>query len=230
MDTISHGGQDGAVNIVELSRVPIEAALNEIMDVQTDDMCEDMETVRNGYRDRSLTTSAGAISLRIPKLRAGTYFPEQIVDHYSRTDKAVVAAGARCASTASPPGRWRGSPQLLGGFASRISPKRHNMPAFSQVGRADGEQLPPKTAQKSRTHGEIGAHFLRNRPEAAGCACGQGRGSRCACSQNKCLHRMRHKPSREIAHGKRPQKTRTRSYKSNPRPPRQPAKKSPTTT
>lgn len=92
MDTISHGGQDGAVNIVELSRVPIEAALNEIMDVQTDDMCEDTETVRNGYRDRSLTTSAGAISLRIPKLRAGTYFPEQIVDHYSRTDKAVVAA------------------------------------------------------------------------------------------------------------------------------------------
>lgn len=92
MDTISHGGQDGTVNIVELSRALIEAALNEIMDAQADDMCEDTGTVRNGYRDRSLTTSVGAISLRIPKLRAGTYFPEQIVDRYSRTDKAVVAA------------------------------------------------------------------------------------------------------------------------------------------
>lgn len=80
MDTISHGGQDGAVNIVELSRTLIEAALNEIMDAQANDVCEDTGTVRNGYRDLSLTTSVGAISLRIPKLRAGTYFPEQIVD------------------------------------------------------------------------------------------------------------------------------------------------------
>ena len=40
--------------------------------------------------------------------------------------------------------------QLLGGFAGRTGPKRHNTPAFPQVGEAGSEQLPPKTAQKSR--------------------------------------------------------------------------------
>ena len=58
--------------------------------------------------------------------------------------------------------------QLLGGFAGQIGPKRRAALAFSQVGGANCEQLPPKTAQKSRTHGEIGAHFLRNRPKVAG--------------------------------------------------------------
>lgn len=30
---------------------------------------------RNGYRDRTLETRIGALDLRIPKLRAGSYFP-----------------------------------------------------------------------------------------------------------------------------------------------------------
>jgi transposase-like protein len=30
---------------------------------------------RNGYRDRSLETRLGSLSLRIPKLRQGSYFP-----------------------------------------------------------------------------------------------------------------------------------------------------------
>ena len=40
--------------------------------------------------------------------------------------------------------------QLLGGFAGRTCPKRHNTPVFPQVGEAGSEQLQPKTAQKSR--------------------------------------------------------------------------------
>ena len=92
MDTISRGGRGGTANIVELSRTLIEAALNEIMDAQADEVCEGSGTVRNGYRERSLTTSVGPIVLRIPKLRSGTYFPERMVDRYGRTDKAVVAA------------------------------------------------------------------------------------------------------------------------------------------
>jgi len=150
------------------------------MDVQTDDMCEDTETVRNGYRDRSLTTSAGAISLRIPKLRAGTYFPEQIVDHYSRTDKAVVAAvremcvngvsTRKVERVASTSGRFR-------------RPNRPETPQHADVspGRRSRQRTtpPPKTAQKSGTHGEIGVQFLRNRPEPAGeCARRRSRGNR----------------------------------------------------
>lgn len=47
---------------------------------------------RNGYRERKLTTSVGTINLRIPKLRAGSYFPEDLIERYSRADRAVVAA------------------------------------------------------------------------------------------------------------------------------------------
>ena len=49
---------------------------------------------------------------------------------------------------------------------------------FPQVGGADGEQPPLKTAQKPRTHGEIGTHFLRNRPKPAGGVRRRSRGSR----------------------------------------------------
>ena len=57
--------------------------------------------------------------------------------------------------------------QLLDNLAGRTSPKRHNTPAFPQVGEVDSERHPPKTAQKSKTYGEVGAHFLRNDPEVA---------------------------------------------------------------
>lgn len=36
-------------------------------------------------------TPAGKITLRIPKLRCGTYFPEGMLERYSRADKAVAA-------------------------------------------------------------------------------------------------------------------------------------------
>lgn len=36
----------------------------------------------------------GDIVLRIPKLRAGTYFPEGLIERYSRADRAVAAAVA----------------------------------------------------------------------------------------------------------------------------------------
>ena len=47
-------------------------------------------TYRNGYRDRTLDTRLGALQLRIPKLRQGSYFPPFLEPRRS-SEKALVA-------------------------------------------------------------------------------------------------------------------------------------------
>jgi putative transposase len=47
-------------------------------------------TQRNGYRDRALTTSAGDLELRIPKLRSGSFFPS-LLERRRRIDQALFA-------------------------------------------------------------------------------------------------------------------------------------------
>ena len=44
-------------------------------------------------------TCVGDITLRIPKLRSGSFFPEDIVERYQRVDRAVVAAVAETYAT-----------------------------------------------------------------------------------------------------------------------------------
>ena len=82
---------DGMVNMAELIRVMAEPLVNEIMGAQADEACE-AGNQRNGYRERRLTTSFGTINLRIPKLHAGGYFPEDPIERYSRVERAVFAA------------------------------------------------------------------------------------------------------------------------------------------
>ena len=95
MNTITYDaprGNDGCIDILGLTRQLVEVALNEIMDIQADEACTEGNNSRNGYRDRKLITTVGTLNLRIPKLRMGSYFPEDVLERYSRTDKAVVAA------------------------------------------------------------------------------------------------------------------------------------------
>src|SRR5689334_21587554 len=47
-------------------------------------------TYRNGYRDRTLETRLGALELRIPKLRQGSYFPP-FLEPRRTSEKALVA-------------------------------------------------------------------------------------------------------------------------------------------
>lgn len=47
---------------------------------------------------RELVTSAGTIDLRIPKPRAGSYFPEDLIERSSRVDRAVIAAASEVAT------------------------------------------------------------------------------------------------------------------------------------
>lgn len=45
---------------------------------------------RNGYRRRRWDTRVGSIDLRIPKLRASSYFPEWLLDARTRSERAFV--------------------------------------------------------------------------------------------------------------------------------------------
>lgn len=98
MDTLQEKGalrdlplrDDGTVDLNEMMRRELERAVNQIMDWQADELIGDGNR-RNGYRERSLVTVLGEITLRIPKLREGTYFPDELIRPYSRVDRAMVA-------------------------------------------------------------------------------------------------------------------------------------------
>lgn len=83
---------DGTVNMQELIRSMAELLTNEIMSAEADQLCEATGNCRNGYRERKLATCVGMLTLRIPKLRSGSFFPADIIERYQRVDRAVVSA------------------------------------------------------------------------------------------------------------------------------------------
>ena len=83
--------EDGTIDINEMMRLGLERTVNAIMDAQADEMLGEGNR-RNGYRERKLATVVGVITMRIPKLREGTYFPDELIRPYSRVDRAVIAA------------------------------------------------------------------------------------------------------------------------------------------
>jgi len=51
---------------------------------------------RNGHRERRWDTRVGTIDLAIPKLRAGSYFPDWLLQPRRRAEQALVAVVAEC--------------------------------------------------------------------------------------------------------------------------------------
>ena len=82
--------EDGTIDINEMMRRELEHMVNQIMDWQADELRGEGNR-RNGYRERKLVTVLGEITMRIPKLREGTYFPDELIRPYSRVDRAMVA-------------------------------------------------------------------------------------------------------------------------------------------
>ena len=78
----------------------VEAMINSCMSAQADELCgagynersEGRVNSRNGYRERALETTTGEVTLEIPKLRHGTYYPAGIIERWQRADNALVAA------------------------------------------------------------------------------------------------------------------------------------------
>lgn len=92
LDAIRAGGD------IDIIRKSVEAMLQALIDAELAerigaDRYERTETrtnQRNGTRDRLLTTKAGDVELKIPKLRKGSFFPS-ILEPRRRIDRALFA-------------------------------------------------------------------------------------------------------------------------------------------
>ena len=79
-------------------REMISFAAQRLMDLEVEGLCgagfgersDDRTNHRNGYRDRRWETRAGAVDLKIPKLRKGTYLPA-FLEPRRAAEKALVA-------------------------------------------------------------------------------------------------------------------------------------------
>ncbi len=68
----------------------IEAELTAVIGAAPHERTESRTAQRNGARPRTLTTTAGDLELRIPKLRAGSFFPS-LLERRRRIDQALFA-------------------------------------------------------------------------------------------------------------------------------------------
>ena len=86
----------------DLLRSMVQSFAEALMGAEADAVCgagygerSDQRTnTRNGYRRREWDTRAGSISLAIPKLRAGSYFPDWLLERRRRAEAALVTVVA----------------------------------------------------------------------------------------------------------------------------------------
>ncbi len=87
----------------DLLRQMITTFVQALMGAEADAVCgaeygraQRRGNTRNGYRRRDWDTRAGTIELAIPKLRAGSYFPEWLLERRKRAEAALVSVVATC--------------------------------------------------------------------------------------------------------------------------------------
>ena len=93
-------GLDGAEP--DMLREMVRFMAEGLMSAEADALCgapygvrsEERVNHRNGYRQRRWDTRAGTIQLAIPKLRQGCYFPDWLLEHRKRGERALVAVVA----------------------------------------------------------------------------------------------------------------------------------------
>ena len=133
---------DGAIDMQELLRRLAEQVVNAVMDAEADQLCGGANS-RNGYRERSLATCVGTLTLRIPKLRTGSFFPEDVIERYQRyqryqrVDRALVAAVAEMYATGTSTRKVQRVAEKMG--VSRLS--KDQVSAIASSLDADIEEL-----------------------------------------------------------------------------------------
>lgn len=91
-------GEFKLTDVTDRIRVATETLYQELIDAEATtvigaapfERTGDRTTHRNGTRPRVLTTPAGELDLKIPKLRAGTFFPA-LLERCRRIDQAQFA-------------------------------------------------------------------------------------------------------------------------------------------
>ena len=68
----------------------IEAELTDLIGAALHERSAERSNLRNGHRTRTLSTTAGDLELRIPKLRTGSFFPS-LLERRRRVDQALFA-------------------------------------------------------------------------------------------------------------------------------------------
>ena len=139
--------EDGSVNLRELIRRLAEDVVNAIMDAEADQLCSGGANSRNVYLERNLVTCVGDITMRIPKLRSGSFFPEDVVERYQRVDRAVVSAVAEMYATGTSTRKVQRIAEKLG--ISRLS--KDQVSAMAKDLDADVAELMGRDLADART-------------------------------------------------------------------------------
>ena len=88
----------------DLMRQLLATVINALLSADADSVCgaeygvasPDRVNQRNGYRHREMDTRVGTIDVAIPKLRAGSYFPEWLLERRKRAEAALISVVATC--------------------------------------------------------------------------------------------------------------------------------------
>jgi putative transposase len=85
-------------------RTLLQNAVQKLMSAEVDSLCKadfgsrDAERInrRNGYRERPWDTRMGSVDLQVPKLRAGSYYPEWLLEPRRRAERALHQVISEC--------------------------------------------------------------------------------------------------------------------------------------
>src|SRR5947208_1219022 len=88
----------------DLLRQMLTPFINTLMSAEADAVCgagygsrsAERTNLRNGYRIREFDTRAGTLEVAIPKLRAGSYFPDWLLERRRRAERALTTVVATC--------------------------------------------------------------------------------------------------------------------------------------
>lgn len=83
----------------DLLRAMVQDFAEALMGAEADTLCgapygersPERVNIRNGYRERPWDTRVGTVELAIPKLRAGSYFPDWLLEPRRRAEQAFVS-------------------------------------------------------------------------------------------------------------------------------------------